>query len=440
VNSVSAPHRHASFSRLLRSNRNYRYTWMGQVVSEIGDHFNNIAVFSLALEVTHSGMAVAGIMLARGVAAIVGGPFAGVLLDRLDRKRIMIASDLIRAVFAAGFILALHRSDAWLLYLFSGLLMFASPFFTSGRASILPTITTTEELHTANSVTQTTQWTTLVVGALLAGTSIHQFGYAWAFLLNSASFLFSAASIARLHAPGGSFRAVRRAITEADVARPLREYADGLRYMGATPLILGIAVICIGWASGGGAAQILFSLFGEMVFHKGAAGIGQIWGCAGVGLLAGGAFGHWFGKRASFRSYKRAIAVCYVIHGGAYVIFSQMTNYGLALLFIALSRAAVAVSSVLNMTQLLRNVSDEYRGRVFSTIESLTWAVMMVSMAVAGLASRTVSPRTIGAWSGVLSSTTAIAWGLLNVTGRLPEPKPEGVEPDEVEVHGEPTG
>jgi hypothetical protein len=99
----------------------------------------------------------------------------------------------------------------------------------------------------------------------------------------------------------------------------------------------------------------------------------------------------------------------------------------------------VAVSSVLNMTQLLRNVPNEYRGRVFATNESLTWAVMMLSMAAAGVASLSVSPRTIGVWSGVLSSTTALAWGFLNLTGRLPEPHPEGVEPEAVEVHGEPT-
>jgi MFS family permease len=428
-----------SFNELLRQNRNYRYTWMGQIVSEIGDHFNNIAVFSLALAVTKSGLVVSGVMLARAVPAILAGPLAGVVLDRMDRKRIMIASDLIRAVLAAGFILTVSHPEPWLLYLFSGLLMFASPFFTSGRASILPTIASEKELHTANSITQTTQWTTLVIGTMLAGTAVTVFGYKWAFALNSLSFLFSAYCIWRLRAPAGTFRAKRKSLTETEVVRPWHEYTEGLRYMRATPLILGIAVINIGWATGGGAAQILFSIFGEIVFNKGAAGIGQIWACAGIGLLAGGAFAHWFGKHASFSAYKRAIVICYIVHGGTYVVFSQMRQYWLALVFIALSRAAVGVSSVLNMTQLLRNVSDEYRGRVFATIESLTWAVMMVSMTAAGIASQAVSPRTIGAWSGILSSTTALAWAFLNLTGRLPEPKPEGVHRDEIEVHGEPT-
>jgi MFS family permease len=425
-------------AELLRTNRNYRYTWTGQVVSEIGDYFNSIAVFDLALAVTHSGIVVAGIFLARAIPAMFAGPVAGVLLDRMDRKRIMIASDLARAVIAAAFILTVRWPYPWLLYVLSGLLMFASPFFTSGRSSILPAIASREELHTVNSVTQTTQWCTLVIGAVTAGYSAKLFGHQWAFVINSFSFLFSAWAISRLRAPKGTFRAERAALTEAQVARPWHEYVEGLRYMRHAPLILGIAVINVGWASGGGAAQVLFSLFGERVFNRGAAGIGEIWGCAGIGLVIGGVVGHWFGKRAGFPAYKRAIAVAYLIHGGAYVLFSQARPYWLALVFIALSRAAVAVSSVLNMSQLLRHVPDEYRGRVFATLESLTWSVMLVSLSAAGIASTHYSPRLIGLWSGILSSTTALAWGLLNWTGRLPEPAPEGVDPNEVEVHGEP--
>ncbi len=429
----------SSFVRLLRHNRNYRYTWTGQVVSEIGDHFNNVAVFSLALAASHSGLVVSGIMLSRAIPAILAGPLAGVVLDRLDRKRIMISSDLVRAVVAAAFILAVRRPEPWLLYLLSAALMFASPFFTSGRASILPSIASRDELHTANSLTQTTQWSTLTLGAFFAGTTVMKFGYELAFFLNAMSFLFSAWSISRLRAPGGEFRAPRTALTETEVVRPWHEYAEGLRYMRATPLVLGITVVHIGWATGGGAAQILFSIFGELVFGRGAAGIGAIWGCAGIGLLAGGAFGHWFGRRAAFEGYKRAIVVCYLIHGGAYVIFSQMREFWLALVFIALSRAAVGVSSVLNFSQLLRCIHDDYRGRVFATMESLTWSVMLLSMMGAGVASTTYDPRIIGAVSGVLSSTTALAWGWLHWSGRLPEPKPEGVGPDEIEVHGEPT-
>lgn len=428
----------SDFVQLLKQNRNYRYTWAGQVVSEIGDHFNNIAVFSLALAVTRSGMVVTGVMLARAIPAVLAGPLAGVVLDRLDRKRIMIASDLIRAVVALGFILAIARKDTWLLYLLSALLMLASPFFTSGRASILPTIANKQELHTANSLTQTTQWMTLTIGTFLGGTSVGQLGYVWAFSFNALSFLFSAFCISRLRVEGKSFSAERRDLNETEVVRPWHEYLEGLRYMRSSPLILGICLISVGWASGGGAAQILFSLFGDLVFNKGAAGIGYLWGAAGLGLLGGGAFAHWLGKRISFAGYKRTVTISYLIHGGAYVVFSQMTSFALAMTFIGISRAAVAVSSVLNFAQLLRHVPDNFRGRVFATNETLTWSTMMLSMLGAGIASQSWSPRTIGAVSGVLSSTTAIFWLWANWSGRLPEPALAGIEPEEIEVHGDP--
>src|SRR5215471_16590899 len=105
-----------SFLSLLRSNRNYRFTWSGQVVSEVGDHFNNIAVFSLALANTGSGIAVAGILLARGAAVMIAGPVAGVFLDRMDRRRIMILSDITRAILAVAFILAIPMGRTWLLF------------------------------------------------------------------------------------------------------------------------------------------------------------------------------------------------------------------------------------------------------------------------------------------------------------------------------------
>jgi MFS family permease len=395
---------------LLRHNHNYRNTWLAQVVSETGDYFNNIAVFALVMEKSGSGLVVSGVMLSRAIPAMLAGPVAGVVLDRLDRKQIMIASDLIRAAVALAFLLTIHEPRPWLLYTLSALLMFASPFFTSGRAAILPTIATADELHTANSLTQTTQWATLTAGTLLAGFSAAALGYHWAFIINSLSFVFSAGAIWRIHVPEG-FR-VRREGTAA--LRPWHEYREGLAYMRSVPLMAGIALISVGWALGGGAAQILFALFGEQVFHRGAAGIGSIWGFAGIGLLAGGFLGHWVGTRADFAGYKRAVTISYVVHGVTYMLFSQAGSYTAALIWMMFSRVGMAVTSVLNNAQLLRHTPDQFRGRVFATMESLRWSVMIASMAAAGIATQFTGPRTIALAAGAFGVVTAIAWAWLD--------------------------
>lgn len=445
------------FTSLLTQNRNFRYSWISQVISEVGDHFNNIAVFSLALATTRSGLVVSGVMLARAVSVVLAAPVAGVVLDRFDRRTVMIASDLVRAVVAMAFIATIDEPRPWLLYTLSALLMFASPFFTSGRSAILPSIASADELHTANSLTQTTQWTTLTIGTIAAGFSAAAFGYEAAFVLNSVSFLGSAwaiwqVSLGAIHTheghegahEGHKGRLDPKEVRSRDLRVPLRDlrgwgglhvYVDGLRYMRREPLLLGIALLGVGWASGGGAAQILFSVFGELVFNRGPAGIGILWGSAGFGLIVGGVIAHRVGPRLSFTSYKRVVALCYLIHGAAYVLFSQAARFEVALAWIAVSRAAVAISSVLNWSLLLRHVAHDYRGRVFATNESLVWSTMMLSMLAAGLASQSFDPRTIGAASGILSSCTAIYWIAADRMGLLKEPVPQPIDRDDPEPH-----
>ena len=162
--------------------------------------------------------------------------------------------------------------------------MFASPFFTSGRSAILPSIATKEELHTANTLTQTTQWTTLTLGGFFAGLAVKQFGYEWAFVLNSLSFAFSAWCILRLRVPESGQGSQSRSHS-----RKWTGYVPGVNIAKAcdtcarSRCCLAIAMVHVGWATGGGAAQILFGLFGEIVFKMGSVGIGTIWSLRGRG-------------------------------------------------------------------------------------------------------------------------------------------------------------
>jgi hypothetical protein len=96
-----------------------------------------------------------------------------------------------------------------------------------------------------------------------------------------------------------------------------------------------------------------------------------------------------------------------------------------------LSRVGMAVTSVLNQSQLLRLTADQYRGRVFATLESLRWSVMIVSMAAAGVASQHFSPRTIGLAAGVFGLVTGLGWWLADITGRLPQPQIAAPQLDE---------
>lgn len=406
--------------QLLRTNHNYRLLWLGQIISDIGDHFNNIAVFSLAIRQQRGGLLVAGILLARAIPMLIAGPLAGVALDRLDRRKVMIASDLFRALLALFFILTPNRADNTLLFVLSGLLMFASPFFTSGRNSILPIVAPGEQLLPANALTQTTAWATTGLGAFLGGLSTAAFGFEWAFVINAASFLLSALCLFGFRSQPGEFHPPPREAHQP--FRPHAEFLDGLRYLRQQPLLLGIAFIGVGWATGGGAAQILFSVFGEQVFGRGPAGIGMIWGAAGAGLVLGGITANWLNKRLDFSQYKITVSMAYLLHGAFYVAFALQPDFALALVFIALSRAGGATASVVNYSKVLQFADNQYRGRVFATMETMTWSTMMVSLFLCGLATEYYPPRYIAAVAGLLSGSTALVWAWANFTGRLPHP------------------
>lgn len=408
-----------SVSSLLRNNRNYRYMWAGQIVSEVGWHFNTVAVLSLVLHLTGKGAAVGAVMIARLVPMILAAPIAGVVLDRTDRRLIMVTAELCRALAAGMLLLTIGSTNLTLLFLMNGLLYFAAPFFTSGRSAILPRIVTADELHTANTIQQTTAWLTLSGGAMLGGWMVSRLGYHAAFIFDSCSFLFSAFCMWRLRSLTGSFR------PEVAPHQPhwKRDIQEGLGYIRTTPLMLGIALGLIGWAGGGGAAQILFTLMAEQVFHRGPAGMGVLWGFAGIGLVIGAFVGYQLGRRLTFAGYRHAVWIGYLVHGLAYVWFALSGFFG-AVAAITVSRIAQGANNVQNRTMLLRHVPDALRGRVFTAMDALQNITMVASLAIASVATTSFSPREIAVAAGVLSTLSAVPWAWLTFTGRLTEPPP----------------
>jgi hypothetical protein len=179
---------------------------------------------------------------------------------------------------------------------------------------------------------------------------------------------------------------------------------------------------------------VLFTLFGEVVFHRGSTGTGLIWSAAGVGLVLGGLLSHGIGERLNFSQYKHAVTLSFLVMGLSYMTFSLMPTIWGAMIFIALSRVAMGTNSVLNRTILLTHVPDALRGRVFTSVDVLLNSSMMLSMGAAGMASVHYSPRQIGVAAGLLTASTALFWAWANAAGKLTEPA-KSAAPREPERH-----
>lgn len=412
---------------LLRRNAAFRRVWIGQVVSESGDHFNNIAVFSLAMAGESPVWVLSNVLVCRALGSIAAAPVAGVALDRSNPAGLMILSDVVRSAIALGFIALLVYPSTVTLYVLSATLTASSPFFTAGRAALLPSIVDRSDLHRAASLTQWTQWAALTIGALAGGTAVALVGFLPAFVVNSLSFLVSAWCVAPL-AGNGWLRPTGWRHSPRGLHQGWREYRDGLTYLWHLPLGRAIAVAYVGWAAGGGAAQILFTVFAERVFERGAAGVGAMFTAAGMGLLIGGACGYALGRNATFDRTKAIALVCFVVHTAGYAIFSETRVYWVALLGVLLSRAATGTVVVLHYSQLTRYLDVAYRGRVFATLESLSWSTMLISMIGASVLLTRYPPRAVARVAVIATFMTIPVWLYLTLSGLLPEPADNGAD------------
>ncbi|CAN5382231.1 hypothetical protein BH18ACI2_BH18ACI2_12250 [soil metagenome] len=186
---------------LLRENRGFRLLWLGQVVSQLGDWFNTIAVYTLVLNLTGSGRAVGLVLVARFLPTVVIGPLAGVVADRYSRRRIMIISDVVRAVVVLGFFFIRRPDQVWIIYALTVLQLAASTFFEPAKSAVIPSLVVERDLVTANAISSVTWSSILTLGAALGGFVTGWFGTDVAFVIDSLTYLASALLVAAVIFP-----------------------------------------------------------------------------------------------------------------------------------------------------------------------------------------------------------------------------------------------
>ena len=186
------------YGRLVRENRNFRYLWFGQIVSLLGDWFNLIASAALVGMLTQSGLAIGSLFVVRMLAPFIISPIAGVAADRYDRKNILIATDIVRAITVLGFLFVRTPEQVWLLYVLTAIQLGVSGFFFPARNAILPDVAAPEELGAANALSSATWSVMLALGAALGGLASGIWGIYPAFILDAVTFILSALLIAQI--------------------------------------------------------------------------------------------------------------------------------------------------------------------------------------------------------------------------------------------------
>jgi MFS family permease len=401
------------YIELLRKNRPFRLLWLGQVVSQMGDWFDTIAVYTIALQLTGSTRSVALIMVARFLPSVVMGPLSGVVADRFSRRSIMIASDLMRAIVVLGFLFVRRPDQMWLVYVLTVFQLAFSAFFEPAKTAAIPSVVSDRELLPANAIASVTWSVMLTLGAAIGGFVAGWFGTDAAFILDSLTFVASALLIFQVRFPKRPPREKSKlTITKA---LGITDTIEGVRYVKSRSRVLAYLLVKPAWGLGGGILTLL-AVFGERVFPiagKTATGIGVLFTARGIGTAIGPIVARrWAGETR--RQMQNSIGIAFLIGGAFYFAFGVSKSFVLALLFLLVAHTGGSILWVFSTVLLQRAVEDKFRGRVFAAEMALVTLTMAASNYVVGeLMDRFgYSPRVVTAGVGIFFLLPGLIWFL----------------------------
>ncbi|NTV64615.1 MAG: MFS transporter [Oscillochloris sp.] len=382
---------------LLRGNQPFRRLWYGQVISQLGDWLDSIALFTLLLTLTGSGESVGMLLVAQFLPGALVGPFAGVVVDRLPRRLVLIASDLGRALLVLLFLLVHSAADIWLIYLVVILKVVLTSFFEPARSAITPDVCTREELVAANAISGATWSAMLALGAALGGMVVGLLGVQASFVLDALSYLLSASIIVTVRVGEKQTTGGAHGSPSAPSTRVLGELGEGLRYIFAHSEVAWLTFSKGLWSMGGG-VLLLLALFGRELFplgRDGALSIGLLYAARGIGAGIGPILAQrLFGDGQRF--LRRAVGVSYVITAIGYVGFGYAPTLLLAMLAVVFAHIGGSVQWVFSTALLQMRLPDHLRGRVFAIEYAGLTLTTALSSYLTGLASDSgIAPRSL---------------------------------------------
>ena len=408
----------AGYYRLVRDNRNFRLLWSAQIVSELGDWLYTVAIYSLLLEYTGSAKAVALAFVLQVLPQFFIAPAAGVVNDRVRRKRVMIATDWSRALVVFCMIFVRGPELVWLLYLllFTETLLWS--FFEPGRGSVIPNIVPKSQIVIANTLSSTTWSFNFAMGFAVGGALAAYFGRHAVFVMNSLSFVLSALLITRMRftEPHAENLPALRLKDLADFS-PIRE---GIRYVAKDRRLLVTMFVKAGLGLMG-SNWVILPILGERVFpiqrpgftpeKAGMLGMSLLMACRGIGAIIGPLVsGYWAGGSP----HRMRLGILYGFLAGAlgYVALGGARNLWLACAAIVLAHGGGSTLWVFSTTLLQLQTEDRFRGRVFSAEFAFGVVTMSLSSYTAGIfVDRSVPVAVVAYATGVAVLIPAIIWG-----------------------------
>jgi len=375
----------------------FRYLFLATLGSGIGTWLAAIALVVDIFDRTGSGAWVSALLIADFMPGILIGLLLGSLIDRLPRRGLMVAADVVRlGVFC--YLPFAHSAAA--IVAAAAVVGLANGFFMPAVWAGMPNLVDDAELPFANSLFQTTDNLTWAIGPLIGGGLVAGSSPHLAYWINAVTFLASAVLVSRIPASAlQSSRALSRG--------HFTDLADGFRAVLHSRALLAVLVAWTIWSFGGAGINVGEVVLAKVTFHSGAFGFGFLAASAGLGLLLGSALVPPVIERRGVGSVYALTIGLQAFGFGAAAVSPNVWVAGACVVVAGLGNGA---SVVCNGLLVQRGAPDQLRGRVFTLIMSVNSAARGIGMACAGLAVDAFGARWL--WGGA-----AVAFALAAVSG-----------------------
>ncbi len=399
--------------------RDYRLLWSGNMVTQTGRWMQEVATGWLMLELTDSPVWLGLVGFTRGLPMLLLSLPAGVLADRIDRRRLLVTAQVLAAVLATilAILVATGLVEPWHILVLSFLSGSTMSFIFPTRQALVSTLVPRERMANAVAVNSAGQNSARVFGPSLAGVMISAVGTAICFAFQAVGLIAAAIMSFRLRAPS------RDPQPAGGRASPAQNLIEGLRYIAATPRLKGLIVLAA-------IPTVLAMPFMQMIpviardeLGTGSAGLGLLMTASGLGALAGSLAVAALSTR--LRGFGHLQIVTAALFGIMVSLFAFSPWMPLSLILVAITSGVSAVYMSLNNTILQMSVSDEFRGRVLS-VYLMTWGLMPFgTLPMGALADAFGAPIAVAA--GGLTSTLLV----LIIAFRVPAIRRMSPTPDD---------
>jgi MFS family permease len=362
-----------------------------------------LAFVALTVDVwdrTESGVWVAALLIADFLPVIAIGVLAGPLVDRLSRRRLMIAADLLRCLV---FLVLPFADSPELIVGLAAVAGFATGFFRPAVYAGLPNLVEDSELPSANALVQSIEAMTTIVGPLIGGVLVAASGPDAAYWINAATFLFSAALLVRI--PAGLLQAAR-----ATTAGHWRDLKAGFSLILGSRALLTVLVAWNVGMLGNAGVNVAEIKLAKDSFAAGDFGFGLLVGSAGLGVALGSlSAGTWVERGGSSRVYAAGLALMAIGIGAA----AAAPNVWVAVPAVIVSGAGNGIALVCNALFVQRGAPDVMRGRVFTVLMSSNYLVFLLGMLAAGPLTDEFGARWVWATSAAIAALAALTGFLM---------------------------